>query len=309
MNLLTSLENRAKFLASVCAFILLLTLYLPGLDWLQYQDPAVADELAPLDERALAAAIITIPVQRGANGTQPEETAPLGDGQYRMGDIAALFDIELPMHSVFTRREFRVTGAQLAAIHPQARAPTLAELAEYDEDVEIPLRELLAHSELQLPRPALHESADTLIELDDLLDLLEEESGALPVAELLAEARLDAPDAPIPVRRGALELLDDYLLRAPSAFSISLALTLVLCVVIFLFAAFGQGWHLWLPGAAALVSLIWLPFQLRAENPAAWQAEELLASLAPGYWLAALASLAIVAISLRDLLISRRSAD
>ena len=137
----------ANYIAAFGALLLLITLVLPSLPWLSYTNPDVGEERAPLDERALAEAIITVPVQRGANGTEPDAQLTLGDASYSMGDIAALFDLELPLPSVYTRREFRVTVAQLAGIHPEGRAPSLVALAAYDADVEIPLQEILVNSE------------------------------------------------------------------------------------------------------------------------------------------------------------------
>ena len=386
-------SRRANSIAAFGALLLLIALVLPGLPWLSYANPDVGEERAPLDERALAEAIITVPIQRGANGTEPDALLMLGDASYRMGDIAALFDLELPMPSVYTRREFRVTVAQLTGIHPDGRAPSLTALAAYDDDVEVPLQDILVHSELALPRPALHESAAVLVDLADLLDLLSVEIAAsellatagvelpltqaiaeeaeislialadlagialpaetpeaalslstllaiaeivaplaevadlslnlpladlsrrarlgwdvvdwagiagadLRVASLLEEARVDVPLEPATVQRSALGLLDDYLLRAPGVFSISLTLAFFVCLATFLLPAFGRRWRIWLAALGALPALVWLPTYISAQNPMAWDANSLFGSLAPGYWLAWLAVLVIGASAL-----------
>ena len=395
--------HRANYIAAFGALLLLITLVLPSLPWLSYTNPDVGEERAPLDERALAEAIITVPVQRGANSTEPDAQLTLGNASYSMGDIAALFDLELPLPSVYTRREFRVTVAQLAGIHPEGRAPSLVALAAYDADVEIPLQEILVNSELALPRPALHESAAVLVDLADLLELLSVEIAAselfaaagveapltqaiaeeteipltmladlagielpaqtpeaslslatliaiaeinaplaevadlslnlplmdlsrrtrlgwnqvdwagitgaeLPVALLLEEARVDVPLEPASVRRSALGLLDDYLLRAPGAFSLSLALALFVCLATFLLPAFGRRWRVWLAALGALPALLWLPNHISTQNPMAWDANSLFGSLAPGYWLAWLAVLVIGASTFWQLYAARSAA-
>ena len=383
--------------------LILMALVVPALPWLSYDNPEVTSERATLDERTLAAARITVPVSRGANGTQPDDHLILGEDRFRMGDIATLFDLELPFSSVYTRREFLVTGTQLAAIHSEGKQPTLAALAAYDEDVEIPLREILAHSELVLPRPSLHESAAVWVELADLLDLLriaipvqellsdlavelpltqemateteisiqqlaavagitlpdsnpeaslnlaqvfslaevdlplEEitlsalrlnlsglnrqarlgwdeatwaqiEGADLSVFEVLEEARVAVPLEPASVQRSALGLLDDYLLRVPGWFSLSLALALIVCMFTLFLPTLGRRWYLWIAAIGSLPALVWLPAHIRSHNPVAWDSGILFGSLALGYWLAWLGVIIIAIGTLGPHLLNRRRA-
>ena len=388
--------------AAIGTMLVLIALVVPALPWLSYENPEVTSERATLDDRTLAAARITIPVSRGANGTQPEDHLILGEDRYRMGDIATLFDLELPFPAVYSRREFLVTGAQLSQIHPEGKQPTLAVLAAYDDDVEIPLREILAHSELVLPRPSLHESAAVWVELADLLDLLsiaipvqtllvdqgidlplhpevatateisiqqlaavagimlpdstpeaslslsevfslaaielplEEitiptlhlnlselnrqarlgwdettwaqiEGADLAVSEVLEEARVAVPLEPASVQRSALGLLDDYLLRVPGWFSLSLALALTVCMFTLFLPTLGRRWYLWFVAICSLPALIWLPAHIRSQNPAAWGSDILLGSLSLGYWLAWLGVIIIAIGSLGPYLLNRRT--
>lgn len=371
----------SQILAAVGTLLILIALVLPVLPWLQYTDPAIGRERAPLDDRALAEALITVPVSRGANGTQPDDRLILGDADYRMGDIAQLFDLELPFPAVYTRREFQVTAAQLAEIHPEGRQPSLPALAAHGEDVVVPLRAILDHSELALPRPSLHETAAAWVDLADLLDLLSiaiplqalldalelslplseerateseislaqlaelagiqwpestgdiaislaqlftlasvplplEESSRIAlylnlrelnrlaglgwdaatwagvegadvwIAAVLEEARLAIPQETTRIERSALELLDDYLLREPGWFSLSLVLALLACTFTLFLPALGRGWFLWLAALCTAPALIWLPAHIHAQNPLAWNTNRLISSLAAGYWLA-----------------------
>ncbi len=375
-------------MAALGVLLLLVTLILPPLTWLNYDNPLVGDARANLNDRALANAQITIPVRRGSSGTQATDALQLAEYHYRLGDIAALFDLELPLPGVYTRREFQVTPRQLSEIPPANETPPYRALITYEEDIEVPLRDLLSESELFLPRPALHESAGASLELADLLDLLgiaipvadllaktdstlpltEENAGEseitlaelanlagvdlpseaaetlinlatlfpiaaidlpletlpgqhlnlplselvklgkldwteetwatiagldLSVANLLEEARIAVPLEPATVRRSALGLLDDYLLRTPHAYALSLTLALFTTLLTLLLPVFGRRWRFWPAILCGLLTLIWLPFLLRAENAEFWGIETILRNLAPGYWLAWLAMLII----------------